>query len=292
MNKPCTINSLLDIADQVDTFFLDMFGVLWDGEQFYPQALTACQQLMQQHKKVYILTNTTMGAAEFRQQYLPFNLIPGVHYTDVLTSGDVLQDQLDHHAVLDKITSSKSGKYFVIGLPNNVAFHNFVSRQASKISEAKAIYFGASQIKQGNKYVRLETLDIFLPQLEQGLALNLPAICANPDYFAFVGQKKCLTQGSLGKWYEDHGGKVYWFGKPYADIYDYALKKSSMPANKCAMIGDTIRTDIRGGTQAGMKTVLITGYGITHDRLQNGETLEQIAKQEKALPDFLLSIVR
>ena len=32
MSKLHNIDSLLDIADQIDAVFVDMFGVLWDGE--------------------------------------------------------------------------------------------------------------------------------------------------------------------------------------------------------------------------------------------------------------------
>ena len=99
-------------------------------------------------------------------------------------------------------------------------------------------------------------------------------------------------QGSLGKWYEEHGGKVYWIGKPYRQLYEFALQKTKLNPDRCIMIGDTIRTDMLGGQNVGMKTVLITGYGITHDRIKSGETLAQIAKQEKAYPDFLLSVLR
>jgi ribonucleotide monophosphatase NagD (HAD superfamily) len=108
------------------------------------------------------------------------------------------------------------------------------------------------------------------------------------DYFAFNQGFKYVTQGSLGKWYEDHGGKVYWIGKPYKNIYDYAIEKANAEPSRSVMVGDTIRTDILGGFNAGMKTVLILGYGITQDKLDAGETLEEIEKQEGATPDFIL----
>ena len=50
----------------------------------------------------------------------------------------------------------------------------------------------------------------------------------------------------------------------------------------------TIRTDILGGYQAGMKTILALKYGITQDHLNTGETLESIAAKEGAMPDFTI----
>ena len=43
-----------------------------------------------------------------------------------------------------------------------------------------------------------------------------------------------------------------------------------------------------GGFNAGMKTVLIVGYGITQDKLNAGQTLEEVEKEEGATPDFIL----
>ena len=73
-----------------------------------------------------------------------------------------------------------------------------------------------------------------------------------------------------------------------AYVNDYALKKANVSADCCAMVGDTIRTDILGGFNAGMKTVLILGYGVTQDKLDEGETLEEVVKKEGATPDYIL----
>lgn len=292
MTTPKTIDSLLDIADQFDAFFLDMFGVLWDGEAFYPEALPICQKLIQKKKKIYVLTNTTMLSEHYKEKYMPFGLMSKVHYTDVITSGDVLKFKLEHQNLLDEITGQKNSGYFLIGRPNDELLKSVLAHQTKDISEASVVYFGSPQLFQNDNYVTLPSIDEFIPNLKQALKRKLPAICANPDYFAISSGKKYVTQGSLAKWYEEHGGKVYWIGKPYSQIYNYAIQKAQTLPHRCAMVGDTIRTDILGGKNAGMKTVLITGYGITHDRMQMGATLDQIAKQEKAYPDFLLPILR
>ncbi|MBP5343961.1 MAG: TIGR01459 family HAD-type hydrolase [Alphaproteobacteria bacterium] len=287
-----TINSLLDIAEQVDAFFIDMFGVLWDGKAFYPEALNICQQLIQKHKKIYVLTNTTMLKEDFEKNYRQFGLLPKVHYTDVVTSGDILKFELEQHALMDKITNSKHSLYYLIGLPADKILHSILKRQTDDISKASVVYLGAPQKVKDGQNITLKSIRSFIPELKKALQYQLPAICANPDYFAMIHQRKYVTQGSLAIWYEKHGGKVYWIGKPYRQIYDFALQMVQVGPRRCAVVGDTIRTDILGGKNAGMNTVLITGHGITHNRMAQGETLEQIAKQEKALPDFLLSILQ
>lgn len=287
-----TINSLIDIANSVDVFFIDVFGVLWSGEAFYPDALNVCEQLMRLNKCIYILSNATTINEHFKEKHTANGFIQGIHYTDVITSGDVLKNKLDTQHFLDEVTGSEFGKYLLVGRPNDKLLASVLSRQTSNIDEAKAIYLGALQTKDSTQDIHYATIDPFVPMVEEALKKGLPAICSNPDYFAFHGTFRHVTQGSLGKWYEEHGGKVYWIGKPYQNIYDYALKIADVRPDKCAMVGDTIRTDILGGQQAGMKTVLILETGITQDLLNKGATLQDVEKEEGATPDYILKGLR
>ena len=51
------------------------------------------------------------------------------------------------------------------------------------------------------------------------------------------------------------------FGKPFAPAFDAALARLRLPAERVAMVGDTLHTDILGGAAAGCQTVLITDHG-------------------------------
>ena len=46
------ITSLLQLKDDIDTFFIDVYGVLWSGEKFYPSALAVCEKLIKEKKKI------------------------------------------------------------------------------------------------------------------------------------------------------------------------------------------------------------------------------------------------
>ena len=282
------IDSLVDIADNVDAFCIDVFGVLWDGQAFYPDALVVCKKLMEQGKKIYVLSNMTVINEHFKKKHISNGFLQGVHYTDVISSGDVFKKMLDEENFMDKVTGSKDGKYLLIGLTNDELLASVLHRQTLDVTQAAAVYAGALQEKMNGEHIYHDDIKPYEALAQQALDRNLPMICANPDYYAFHTNMKHVTQGSLGKWYEDRGGKVYWIGKPYSNLYDYVLAKTQLSADRCVMVGDTIRTDILGGMRAGMKTVLILGYGITQDKLNNGETLEQIEEQEGAIPDFIM----
>ena len=281
-----TIDSLSALADKIDVFFIDVYGVLWNGKAFYPKALEICQDLIKQGKRIYILSNATTIGSHFKEKHISNGFLQGVHYTDVITSGDVLKDKLEREDFLTQVAGSNKGKYLLIGLPNDRLLGSVLSRQTLNVDEAAVVYIGALRTADYQYY---ETLAPFLDLAQKALEKKLPAICSNPDYYAFHGKMKHVTSGLLGKWYEDHGGRVFWIGKPYHQIYDFALKVANVSPSRAAMVGDTLRTDIMGGAKALMKTVLITQTGMTADELSHGHTLAELVKAEGVVPDYLLA---
>ena len=281
-----TIDSLSTLADKIDVFFIDVYGVLWNGKAFYPKALNVCQDLIKKGKRIYILSNATTIGSHFKEKHISNGFLQGVHYTDVITSGDVLKDKLEREDFLTQVAGSSKGKYLLIGLPNDRLLSSVLSRQTLDVNEAAAVYIGALRTADYQYY---ETLSPFLDLAQKALDKKLPAICSNPDYYAFHGKMKHVTSGLLGKWYEDHGGRVFWIGKPYPQIYDFALKVANVLPDRVAMVGDTLRTDIMGGAKADMKTVLITQTGMTADELSHGLSLAELVKAAGVAPDYLLA---
>ena len=60
------------------------------------------------------------------------------------------------------------------------------------------------------------------------------------------------------------GGKVFYFGKPYPEIYNFFIKKNET----ILVIGDNIRTDIRGANNMKFDSLLVTD-GIHKDEFIN-----------------------
>jgi len=50
-------------------------------------------------------------------------------------------------------------------------------------------------------------------------------------------------------------------GKPERPLFDIALRRLGLPAGATAMVGDSVPSDIRGGRNAGMRTVLYAPDG-------------------------------
>lgn len=280
------IQSLCDIADQAKTFFLDLYGVVFNGQSFYPKGLEVLQKLKKQGKKIALLSNATLMNEVLTANYQRLGLIPGVHYDKIISSGSLLKKWLETTDYLDKI-AGKDGRLFVIGIDNPELFEPVQDRLTTDLKQASVVY--VSSLRDNGKLC--VTLDVFVPVLQQALDKGLPMICANPDYFAFEGDTRYVTPGSAGRWYEEHGGRVFWIGKPYPDIYQYACRLMETSPAESVMVGDTIRTDIKGGYDAGMQTVLITQVGITHDAVIHGTSLQELIKESDACPTYLLDYI-
>ena len=285
--SPQIIHSLLDITPKYDTIFTDMFGVIWDGEAFFDGVLDTLAALKRAHKKIYIISNATTVGTLMSEKAQRAGLILGTHFDGFITSGDTLKDKLSK-GFFEQVANKNDYKFYIVGRDNPLLFQDISHHQTRSLDEADFVYI-SSLIIDG---VHPQSLDAFIPDLERALSLKLPVVCANPDFFAFYKELKYYTGGSAAKWYEEHGGTTYWVGKPYTNIFEYAISITGADKQKTVMIGDTLRTDIAGANNAGLDSILITGRGITADELANGKTLDECYHADAVQPTYLLDIIK
>ena len=96
-------------------------------------------------------------------------------------------------------------------------------------------------------------------------------ICTNPDLIVHRGRIKELCAGSIAKIFEDLGGKVNYFGKPYKQVYDSFLNKD----DKVLAIGDNLNTDIKGANNLNLDSIFILN-GIHKSENKNLDELSKI----------------
>ncbi|PHZ16716.1 HAD-like protein [Rhizopus microsporus ATCC 52813] len=131
----------------------------------------------------------------------------------------------------------------------------------------------------------------YQPLLDTCLERGIPIICANPDVFAPNGvnpdgsTKLLICPGYIGKMYEQMGGEVLYFGKPFSSIYDYLIAHRSTlenesSRNKIICVGDNVATDVRGATEAGLDVVMILGgvHGQELKQFDNDDALKAYVK--------------
>ena len=97
-----------------------------------------------------------------------------------------------------------------------------------------------------------DSLDFYKNLLSNHIHLKM--VCTNPDLIVYRGSKKEYCAGTLAAIFQELGGEVVYFGKPYPEIYKFCVKKSET----VLVIGDNIRTDIKGANNMQFDSLFIT----------------------------------
>ncbi|OYU16765.1 MAG: hypothetical protein CFE34_19270 [Rhodobacteraceae bacterium PARR1] len=238
------------VADHVDGFLLDAFGVLNVGGTAIPGAVARIAALRAAGKRLCVLTNAasyTRAGAVAKYRRLGFDFTAD----EVVTSREVAAARLA--AILP------GGLWGAISAPED-DFHDIPARLASVIDDP-------ALFDRVEGFLFLSSVR-WTPALQDRLARALtdrprPLVVANPDLVAPTETGLSLEPGLFAHDLIDRlGVAVHWFGKPYPDAFDDAVARLGLARGRVAMVGDTLHTDVLGGAQAGMRSVLITGHGL------------------------------
>lgn len=247
---PLRMADLSEAADLFDGFVLDAFGVLNVGETAIPGAVARMAELRARGKKLCVLTNAasyTRRGVLAKYHRLGFDFAAD----EVVSSRDVAVARLEpilpnaHWAALSAAGDS---------------FEDIPARLTDAIDSPAAF----------------DTADGFLflssvrwtPDLQDRLIRALdknprPVVVANPDLVAPREGDLSREPGLFAHDLIDKlGVTVHWFGKPFPDAFDDAAARIGLPRDRLAMVGDTLHTDVLGGAQAGMGSVLVARHGL------------------------------
>lgn len=307
-------NGLMDIADKFDLFLFDAYGVFWEGKGFYLNSRETMAELVRQGKTVVIVSNTTQLHDDAVEAYIKRGLQPDEHYSYLMTSGDLLQKRLREGSISFE-SCPQPQTYYVIGYPHFKAFAGSKYQQVSSLNEADFVYCGVPYVtaemaeqypqyqqdylpvEQGEdgKIWLWDTLNAapFVEIVEQAVALKKPALNANPDFTAKEGHKLApeapsgfvVRNGTIAEMFRNRGAEVLEFGKPHLNIYEYVfeiLAEQGIMVDKArtCMIGDTVRTDIKGAVNVGVTPVLCVDTGVTALEIEKGNTIKSLCNAE------------
>ena len=272
--------NLTEIADRFDVFLVDAYGVFWDGSRLIPGAAETLAAQVALGKPVCILSNTSMIQCSYHKE----GLTKGIHYTDVITSGDIFYDTLKRDAL-----PFPGHKIYISGITESDICADTNFQIVPTLAEADLVYFGIPQLTEAevNQYPDLKdyffkshkvydttTITPIIPKLKQVYDSGLPVVSTNPDLIVSQNGKWVIRQGTLAQLFRDMGGQIYEYGKPYPDIYRYAFQKLGInPSERIAMVGDTFRTDIKGALDAGITPVWCLDTGIARYEVEHGTPL-------------------
>ena len=108
-------------------------------------------------------------------------------------------------------------------------------------------------------------------------------VCTNQDLIVHRGDNTEYCAGSIAAVFKKLGGKVVYFGKPYPEIYNFCVKKNET----ILVIGDNIRTDIKGANKMKFDSLFITD-GIHKKEFLNltVENYDKVLKKYKAETNY------
>ena len=88
---------------------------------------------------------------------------------------------------------------------------------------------------------------------------------------------------SRAKIFENLGGKVIYYGKPYPEIYKNCVKGNK----KVLAIGDNLNTDIKGANLLNYDSLLISN-GIHRNEIKK-KGIQDVSKEYEAIVNFIQS---
>lgn len=253
---PTAIGGLRELADRYDAFVLDLWGTLHDGARPYPGVIDCLETLQAEGKRIVLLSNAPRRTDTVIDRVNGIGI--GRHlYTTLVTSGEA-----GWQALLTRGEDAAAEPYLHILGPR--CFHLGPVRDRGMLDglpiEPVADTVSCDFILCTGLAEPLDTPDAHHAILEPAARRGLPMVCVNPDLIIHRVGKLEYCAGALAERYAEMGGRVHWYGKPYAEVYDYVRAElGGIERRRVLTVGDSLRTDIAGAVAAGLDSLLLTG---------------------------------
>lgn len=276
-----------EISANYDYFIFDLWGVIHDGTQAYEGVLEALSFLRAQGKKICFLSNAPRRSFKVAEILKKFSITPDF-YEFILTSGEATF--LDFKKNQENNFSEFGKKYFYIGPKKDIDLLDGLEYQ--QVFEAEQASFAIVTGFDDEASILQEKL----PQIQGAKKYNLPLICVNPDLLV-VKQNgvEMICAGVLAAEYEKMGGKVFYYGKPFSSVYKMTYDFFGKPdKNKIIAIGDGMETDIKGASDFGIDSVLVTGgilcnkLGVRYGQEASRDKVQQVCESYKVFPQYII----
>lgn len=265
MTVPHTLAGLADIASDYDILLCDVWGVIHNGRESWPQACEALSRFNRDHGHVVLISNAPRPATDVVPQLDGLG-VPRDSWRAFVTSGDATRMELARRA---------PGPAWIIGPERDAALYEGLdlSRSAGAPDASFICITGPDDDTT-------ETPEDYRERLQPAVRAGLDLICANPDRIVQRGDQIIYCGGAIADLYASMGGQVVMVGKPFAPIYALALDAAqtllgrSIDRSRVLCIGDGVVTDVLGANDQGLDCLFIA-QGIHGDAAKGRDgTLE------------------
>ena len=232
------IKGLNMVQSKYDTFFIDLWGVVHNGIELYSGAINVLENLNKLKKRFVLMSNAPRPSKSV-EKYLINLRMNKTFIKNIFTSGE---------AALQALKKNVYGKtFFHIGPQRDNDLFAGLEKNKTSLEMCEFILCTGLFEKEES------SIDFYKMLLEE--YKNKKMICTNPDLVVHRGSKTEYCAGTIAKAFEDLGGKVVYFGKPYPEIYNFCIKANE----NVLVIGDNLRTDIKGANNMKLDSLFITG---------------------------------
>jgi HAD superfamily hydrolase (TIGR01459 family) len=242
------VERLRDLVDGVEVVLSDIWGVVHNGIEAFPEACEALHAYRRRGGTVILITNAPRPADSVQRQLRKLGVADDA-YDAIVTSGD-----LTRHYVADH----PGQKVFWLGPERTSGIYRGLDPVLSQLQDADYI------VCTGLFDDESETAEDYRAMMLEARARALPLICANPDIVVERGDRLVYCAGAIAELYREVGGKVIFYGKPHRPIYERAIALAAegggreIKLDRVLAIGDSVRTDLAGARAFGVDCLFVT----------------------------------
>uniref|UniRef100_B0SWW7 HAD-superfamily subfamily IIA hydrolase like protein n=1 Tax=Caulobacter sp. (strain K31) TaxID=366602 RepID=B0SWW7_CAUSK len=240
-------SGLSALADRYDVLLCDVWGVIHNGVESFPQACQALVEWRTHHGPVILISNSPRPSAAVVEQLDRLG-VPRQAWSAFVTSGDATRTLLAARA---------PGPAWIVGPERDFTLYEGLDLETAGPDDA-AFVAVTGMVDDEN-----EVPDDYRGRLAVAAERGLTLICANPDRVVQRGSRLIYCGGALADLYESLGGEVLMAGKPYGPIYDLALaeaealKGGPVDRSRVLCIGDGVITDVKGAQDQNLACLFI-----------------------------------
>jgi HAD superfamily hydrolase (TIGR01450 family) len=264
------------LADRFDGLLIDLDGVVWIGREPVPGSVEALRALMEAGKRIVFVTNNPGRLPKaYAERLRELGVEIGVE--QIVTAGMVVA------RLAGEAAAAAAGTAFVIG---RSALKEMVAATGTRLLEGAEAEQAGVVVVAGHPGFDYEELKTAKFALDNGARLF--ATSHDPT-MPYPGGELPGTGAVLAAVEVASGREATIAGKPERHLFEMAIEairgsfqsagdRKEPQDERLAMVGDRISSDIDGGRNAGLETVLVL----------SGTTSRKDAEAADPAPDYVL----
>ncbi|WP_299174883.1 TIGR01459 family HAD-type hydrolase [uncultured Brevundimonas sp.] len=261
MTLPHALPHLGAVAGDYDVLLCDVWGVIHNGRESWAAPCEALMRFNREGGHVVLISNSPRPASDVIAQLDGLG-VPREAWKAFVTSGDATRAELARRA---------PGPALLLGPERDAPLYAGLNLDVAS-NAAEAAFVSVTGLVDDE----VETPEDYRDRLSIAASRDLELICANPDRVVQRGDKLIYCGGALADLYESLGGRVVMAGKPYAPIYDLAIKEAEalmgrpVDRSRVLCIGDGVVTDVMGANAQALDCLFIA-QGIHGDQAKGAD---------------------